>query len=115
MAVQPSRGEVWIANLDPILGHEQGGQRPVLIISTNLFNQGLAELVFVLPITSKNRHIPSHISINPPEGGLTVPSLILCDAIRSVSKKRLGKKALGVIKPKTMQKVEEYLRILMDL
>lgn len=115
MAAQPLRGEIWSANLDPTLGHEQAGSRRVLIVSTNTFNKGLAELVMVLPITRTNRGIPAHVVINPPEGGLSARSFILCDNIRSISKRRLGTQAWGSISPQTMAKVEEYLRLLLEL
>ena len=115
MAIQPSRGEIWLANLDPTLGHEQAGNRPVLIVSTNLFNKGPAGLVMVLPITRTDRGIPAHVAVNPPEGGLTTRSFILCDGIRSVTKRRLGPNAWGNVSPQTMAKVEEYLRLLLEL
>jgi mRNA-degrading endonuclease toxin of MazEF toxin-antitoxin module len=76
------RGEVWLANLDPSFGHEQGGRRPVVVVSVDSFNAGLSGLVVVLPITSRRRSLPLHIVVNPPEGGLRGPSAILCDAVR---------------------------------
>ena len=68
MSPEPSRGEIWLADLNPIRGHEQAGTRPVLVVSTNLFNKGPAGLVFVLPLTRTNRRIPAHIPIDKPEG-----------------------------------------------
>ncbi len=115
MVLLPSRGEIWPANLNPTFGHEQGGQRPVLIVSNNIFNHGPAGLVFVLPLTGTDRGIPVHIPVEPPEGGLTKRSYILCDAIRSISKKRLSPQAWGLLSPQTMRKVQDALRILMDL
>lgn len=113
--VKPSRGEIWIADLDPTRGHEIGRQRPVLIISSDLFNHGRSTLVFVLPITRTNRRVPAHIAIEPPEGGLVARSYILCDSLRSISKERLGDKALGKVSVNTLQKIEEKLRFLMQL
>ncbi len=81
----PSRGDVWLADLDPVFGHEQGGRRPVLVLSSDPFNSGRAGLVVVLPITTKTRALPLHILVQPPEGGLRLPSAILCDAIRSIA------------------------------
>ena len=49
MSPLPNRGEIWMADLNPTRGHEQAGARPVLITSTNTFNHGSANLVFVLP------------------------------------------------------------------
>lgn len=115
MTPLPSRGEIWLANLNPTLGHEQAGERPVLIVSNDIFNHGPAGLVFVLPVTRTDRGIPVHIPVEPPDGGLTKRSYILCDAIRSISKRRLSTQAWGILSPQTMQKVEDALRILMDL
>ncbi len=115
MAMQPSRGEIWLADLDPTRGHEQTGRRPVLIVSSDLFNHGPAGLVFVLPLTRTNRGIPVHVPIEPPEGGLRERSYILCDAVRSISKDRLGSQPWGKVSTRTMLEVEDKLRILMNL
>ena len=112
---QPSRGEIWAANLNPTRGHEQAGRRPVLIISTNTFNHGPADLVFILPLTQTNRHIPLHVSVASPEGGLKARSYILCDAGRSIAKERLSGSAWGRISAKTMNQVEYRLRTLLEL
>ncbi|HFC11737.1 MAG TPA: type II toxin-antitoxin system PemK/MazF family toxin [Anaerolineae bacterium] len=111
----PSRGEIWVANLNPTRGHEQAGWRPVLIMSTNTFNHGLADLVFVLPLSRTNRHIPLHVAVDPPEGGLKSRSYILCDAGRSIAKERLGKSAWGQLSTQTMAQVEYRLRTLLEL
>jgi mRNA interferase MazF len=111
----PNRGEIWLADLNPIRGHEQAGTRPVLIISTNTFNHGLAGLVFILPLTRTDRRIPIHVAIDPPEGGVSARSYILCDAVRSIAKDRLGPQPWGSISRATLRKVEDNLRILMEL
>jgi mRNA interferase MazF len=115
MPAQPSRGQVWLADLNPTRGHEQAGQRPVLIVSTNAFNQGPADLVFALPLTRTHRGIPLHIPVDPPEGGLTARSYVLCDAIRSISKDRLGPGPWGMLSREMMAQVENWLRLLLEL
>lgn len=111
----PHRGEIWWADLDPTKGHEQGGRRPVLIVSTTYFNQGPADLVFAVPLTRTDRGVPIHVAIQPPEGGVLARSFILCDALRSISKDRLGEAPLGTVSSRTMQRVEAILRLLMQL
>ncbi|OAN48631.1 growth inhibitor PemK [Chloroflexus islandicus] len=111
----PHRGEIWLADLNPTRGHEQAGQRPVLIVSTNLFNHGPAGLVLVLPLTRTDRRIPLHIPIDPPEGGVVARSFILCDAIRSIAKDRLGPRPWGTVSAATLRKVDDALRILLEL
>jgi mRNA interferase MazF len=56
----PLRGEIWYARLDPIVGREQGGERPCLVFSDDRFNQSRADLVIVVPLTRTERGIASH-------------------------------------------------------
>jgi mRNA interferase MazF len=107
-------GDIWSINLDPIVGREQAGVRPALIVSVDKFNHGPAGLVVVLPITSKDKSQPFHVQIKPPEGGLSVISFIKCDDIRSVSKQRL-KRFLGTVSVQTVAEVEVRIRILLNL
>jgi mRNA interferase MazF len=115
MSLEPSRGEIWLADLNPIRGHEQAGTRPVLIMSTDLFNHGPSGLVFVIPLTRTERRIPAHIALDPPEGGVSSRSFILCDALRSISRDRLKGRSWGVIGAGTMQRVEDTVRMLLEL
>lgn len=110
----PIYGEVWFSDLDPTVGHEQAGERPVLVLSIDSFNRSPAGLVVILPITSRLRGIPWHVPVAPPEGGLTRPSVILCEALRSVSQQRLQYR-MGAAAPATLRDVRDRLRILMDL
>jgi mRNA interferase MazF len=110
----PSRGEVWDLNFDPATGHEQAGMRSALILSEDIFNEGPAEMVVVAPITRTQRKIRWHVSVAPPEGGLSSESFIQCENVRSVSRQRL-KRRRGRVSPPVMQQVEDRLRILLGL
>jgi len=110
----PSRGEIWTINLNPVRGHEQAGYRPGLVISVDTFNHGPAGLVVIIPITSKEKGIPFHVAISPPEAGVSKKSFIKCEDIRSVSTERLSK-CLGTVSLETLKAVEERLKILLDL
>jgi mRNA interferase MazF len=112
--IDPQRGEIWLADLGPTRGHEQGGRRPVLVFSIDAFNAGPSGLVIVLPLTSTLRSIPAHVLVNPPEGGLRVPSAVLCDAIRSVTRDCLVS-CWGTIAPQSMTDVELAVRFLLGL
>ncbi|NEP14505.1 MAG: type II toxin-antitoxin system PemK/MazF family toxin [Symploca sp. SIO2C1] len=83
-------------------------------ISVDLFNQGASGLVVVLPITSKEKGIPFHVELNPPEGGLKVRSFIKCEDVRSIAVERLEKR-WGKVSLETLAAVEDRLRILMGL
>ena len=108
------RGEVWLADLNPTIGREQAGRRPVVIASSDFFNRGFAQLVYAIPVTSRNKSIRSHIMVVPPEGGLAVPSFIMCEAMRSISITRLVQR-MGVVSPNTITEFEGILRILLEL
>lgn len=111
---QPLRGEVWLVTLDPTIGREHAGTRPALVVSDDLFNQSHAELVVVLPITSKNKGIRSHVEIVPPEGGLNITSYVKCEDVRSISIQRLGRR-LGKVTNNTMDEVEKRLRFILAI
>jgi len=100
------RGDVWLINLDPVIGYEQSGVRPALVISDDLFNQSMAKLHIVLPITSKNKKIASHVEIQ--YDFLPSTSYIKTEDIRSVSKERLLKK-IGAVDHPVMLQVEYHL------
>jgi mRNA interferase MazF len=110
----PSRGDVWLLDLDPTRGHEQAGRRPCVVVSVDLFNRGPSGLSVVLPITTRFRGIPFHVAVNPPEGGLRSRSFIKCEDLRSVSKERFVER-WGTVSPATMNLVEDRLRILLGL
>jgi mRNA interferase MazF len=90
----------------------------VLVVSDDGFNSGSAGLLMVLPLTSrvkKSKTILAHIPVNPPEGGLKTPSVILCVQLRAVSKDRLGKTPWGTVSAATLGQVETTLRWLLGL
>ena len=129
--LNPRRGEIWDAilpspsypaatNADqpimPVEGHEQGGRRPVLVISDDRLNAGRSERIIVLCLTTSIRSIKSHIVIEPPEGGVNYPSAIICDDIRSISRnnRRLVRKR-GNVSQTTLDKVAAILLAILDL
>jgi mRNA interferase MazF len=78
-------------------------------------NSSKADLVIVLPITSRRKYVrPTHIPVDPPEGGPTLPSAILCDQIRTVSTDRLVRR-MGAAEPATRARVEPTVRALLGL
>ncbi len=109
-----SRGEIWLVGLDPTKGREQADMRPALVISVDQFNHGAAELVVVIPVTSKAKGIPLHVEVQPPEGGLTMSSYVKCEDVRSISTSRLIRR-LGMVSRDTIESIEDKLRILLGL
>lgn len=110
------RGELYQANLDPASGSEQGGTRPVLIVSRDALNEN-APIVIVVPITSrenKRRLYPTHVELPAGEGSLSKASVVLCEQVRAVSKNRLTKR-IGQVTSQRMSLIEATLMIALDL
>jgi mRNA interferase MazF len=108
------RGEIWLVQFNPVVGHEQAGQRPALILSADAFNASPADLVTVVPLTTKPRKLPSRVRIAAPEGGLRAESWAICEQVRTVSKRRLTSR-WGSVAPATMRAVSTVVRMLLDL
>src|ERR1035441_955790 len=81
----PLRGDVFISNLDPSEGSEQGGTRPVVVVSRDALNQ-FSPVVVVASITdaaNKKKIYPSHVKVSAGIGGLTMDSIVICEQVRS--------------------------------
>jgi len=108
-----SQWTVWLANLDPIVGSEQGKTRPVLIISKSALNS-LLPVVNVIPITSRkvNRRVyPNEALLPANTGGLSLESIALCYQIRTLDKRRLTRK-LGMLHDRRIhRKIIDALRL----
>ncbi|MCA9834298.1 MAG: type II toxin-antitoxin system PemK/MazF family toxin [Thermomicrobiales bacterium] len=102
------QGEVWYAYLGPVVGVEQDGRRPVLVVSNDMFNSIDNNLVWIVPLTRTIRGIGFHVIVDPPEGGLTDRSAIMCEQIRAVDRSRL-KKLQGAVDSETMTAVLRLL------
>jgi mRNA interferase MazF len=112
----PSRGEVWLCDLNPTCGHEQAGhQRTCLVVSANGFNQGTSGLVIICPVTKVNRNIPFHVPVSTQESKLNFDSVIECDQVRSISVERLKNKVGVQLPGHIMVKVEERLKPLLNI
>lgn len=114
MPFRPTRGEVWRVQLDPSVGHEQGGTRPAVIISADGFNQGRSGMAIVAPLTSVYKRIPYHVEISPSEGGLTMTSYVKCEDVRALSLDRFSQQ-LGKLSSTTMETINDRLRVVLDL
>ena len=93
------RGEVFYADLSPVVGSEQGGVRPVLIVQNDVGNRH-SPTVIAAAITSKQdkTNLPTHIGIKAGTGGLTRDSVVLLEQVRTLDKRRLRERA-GQIDP----------------
>jgi mRNA interferase MazF len=115
-SARPARGQIWLADLHPTRGSEQSGIRPVLIFSSDRFQQGQNRLVIVLPMTSRIKNYPFHLTVQPAGSGLDKPGAIMIDQVRVVATERLlNGRPIGQITETTMTNVEELFRVLFDL
>jgi len=105
------RGELYYADLSPVVGSEQGGVRPILIVQNDTGNK-YSPTVIAAAITSKlnKAKLPTHIEISAHEYGLEKNSVILLEQIRTLDKRRLSEK-IGELSPVTMKKVNIALLI----
>lgn len=106
------RGEIYYADLRPVVGSEQGGIRPVLIIQNDVGNEH-APTVICAPITSRLKRMPTHIHISP-RGGIYEDSTISLEQLRTIDKQRLKGK-VAECTWEEMQKVDEKLIITLGM
>ena len=110
MSNYPKRKEIYWANLDPVVGSEIAKTRPVLIVSNNINNQ-YAATVSVLPITSNvSRVYPYEVIVSPQESGLKKDSKVKANQIRTIDKRRIGKR-LGALTLVKMEEVNQAILI----
>lgn len=110
---RPRLGEVWSVTFDPVRGHEQGGIRPGLVTSKDLFNRTPHTFCVLVPLTRTDRGIPSHVPIHPPEGGLRDLSFILFERVKSLNVSRLNRR-LGTVDPSTVKRVQAMIGLFID-
>ncbi len=105
------RGEIYYADLSPVVGSEQGGIRPVLIVQNDIGNKH-SPTVIAAAITSQREKakLPTHIELNAASCGLSRDSVVLLEQIRTIDKRRL-KERMGEIDGTAMQNVNTALEI----
>ena len=105
------RGDIYYADLSPVVGSEQGGLRPVLIIQNDVGNR-YSPTVIAAAITSKmsKTHLPTHIDIYAEQVGLAKDSVILLEQIRTIDKRRLKEK-MGHLDDSIMNEVNSAIAV----
>lgn len=105
------RGEIYYADLSPVVGSEQGGVRPVLIVQNDVGNK-FSPTVIAAAITSQRdkNNLPTHIEVDARNCGLTKDSIVLLEQVRTIDKRRLKEK-MGALDRTDMGKVNHALSI----
>ncbi|TJX15191.1 type II toxin-antitoxin system PemK/MazF family toxin [Tissierella creatinini] len=109
------RGDIFYADLSPVIGSEQGGVRPVLVVQNDVGNK-YSPTIIIAAITSQinKARLPTHIEINATDFGLPKDSVVLLEQIRTIDKKRLREK-IGRFDEDMMKSVDEALRVSIGL
>lgn len=109
------RGEIYYAELNPVIGSEQGGTRPVLVVQNDIGNQ-YSPTTIVVAITSQisKGKLPTHVEIRAERSGLEKDSVILTEQIRTIDKRRLKQK-VAFLDEEILRKVNHALEISLGL
>ncbi|HIW73762.1 MAG TPA: type II toxin-antitoxin system PemK/MazF family toxin [Firmicutes bacterium] len=105
------RGDIYYADLSPVVGSEQGGTRPVLIVQNDVGNR-FSPTVIAAAITSQKdkARLPTHIQLNSAGSGLAKDSIVLLEQIRTIDKRRL-KEHMGRLDDQSMSRINQALEI----
>ena len=105
------RGEIYYADLSPVVGSEQGGMRPVLIVQNDVGNRHSPTVIAAATTSQKDKsRLPTHISINADRCGLAKDSIVLLEQVRTLDKQRL-KERMGELDEGAMNKVDNALSV----
>jgi mRNA interferase MazF len=109
------RGDIYYADLSPVIGSEQGGMRPVLIVQNDVGNRH-SPTVIAAAITSKTdkSRLPTHIDVSADAFGLAKDSVILLEQVRTIDKRRLREK-MGHLEADTMARVDSAISVSLGL
>ena len=105
------RGDIYYADLSPVVGSEQGGIRPVLIVQNNVGNK-FSPTVIAAAITSQRdkTNLPTHIRVDADGCGLSKDSIVLLEQVRTIDKQRLKEK-MGSLDLSSMNKIDKALSV----
>nr|WP_255688677.1 type II toxin-antitoxin system PemK/MazF family toxin [Tepidanaerobacter sp. GT38] len=109
------RGDIFYADLNPVVGSEQGGIRPVLVVQNDVGNK-YSPTVIIAAITSQidKAKLPTHVELKSTDYGLEKDSVILLEQLRTIDKRRLKEK-IAILDQDIMEKVDEALKISLGL
>ncbi|MEG4233520.1 type II toxin-antitoxin system PemK/MazF family toxin [Microcoleus sp. Pol11C3] len=109
------RGEIYYANLSPTVGSEIDKRRPAWVVSNDA-NNPAANTVTIIPITSNiTRIYPFEVLLNPEDSGLSKPSKVQAQQVRTISKQRISSDAVGSLSKEIMQLVNTALKLHLDV
>ncbi len=101
-----NRGDVYYADLDPGVGSEQTGHRPIVIIQNDIGNKHSPTTIAAMVTSSQKKKLPTHVHVEDIGSGLTEDSIVILEQIRTIDKQRLGS-MIGHVSDKTMALIED--------
>lgn len=112
--IEPQTGDIWVARLDPVVGHEQSGRRPVVVVSTGDFHSLPIGMAIVAPLTGHDRGLVTQPRIESPASGLNRASFARPEDIRSIDVARLQRR-LGQVSQEELAEIRKILRYFVGL
>ncbi len=111
------RGQIYFVDLDPTLGREQSGKRPVLVISANRINR--LPLVVIVIVGTKGANLPkdfkTNVRIAAADSGLPIETVFMCFQIRSLDSRRFPDKPAGKVSESILQEIDDAVRFCLEL
>lgn len=100
------RGDVYYADLDPVIGSEQNGHRPIIVIQNDMGNMYSPTTIAAMVTSSQKKKLPTHVHVMDEGSGLTGDSIVMLEQIRTIDKQRLGS-MIGHVSDETMELIED--------
>ena len=99
------RGDVYYADLDPVIGSEQNGHRPIIVLQNDIGNLYSPTTIAAMVTSSQKKKLPTHVHVIDEGSGLTDDSIVMLEHIRTIDKQRIGS-MIGHISDETMELIE---------
>jgi mRNA interferase MazF len=106
-------GDIWLAQLDPTVGHEQGGRRPVVVVSSNSLHALPINMVVVVPLTGNDRGLVTQPRVVNADSGLSRASFARPEDLRSIDASRLQRR-LGEVSDPELAEIRKVVRYFLD-
>lgn len=100
------RGDVYYADLDPVIGSEQNGHRPIIVIQNDMGNLYSPTTIAAMVTSSQKKKLPTHVHVIDKGSGLSDDSIVMLEQIRTIDKQRLGS-MIGHVSDETMELIED--------
>lgn len=100
------RGDVYYADLDPVIGSEQNGHRPIIVIQNDMGNLYSPTTIAAMVTSSQKKKLPTHVHVIDEGSGLSDDSIVMLEQIRTIDKQRLGS-MIGHVSDETMELIED--------